>query len=161
MVMILEMNPGRNANGPGNEFDETAEVTEHLTQDVAPFVSPDNPTREVEEEFNDANGNSQGVHSHITSTSGAHNLERENGVSNNTNPRSVRSTVSHATNRAVLSLALASSSVVLLGTGLHQGSSVVFSLGSAVSIMTIISTSVQGVGKERQADPSLNSRDCE
>lgn len=148
MVMILELNPGRNANGPGNEFDETAEVTEHLMQEVAPFVSPDIPTREVEEEFNDANGNFQGVRSHITSTSGARNLEREEGVSNDTNPRSVRSTGSHATNRSVLSLALAASSVVLLGTGLHQGSSVVFSLGSAVSIMTIISSTSVSLGEK-------------
>jgi hypothetical protein len=94
MVMTLEAIPGRNANVPRDEeFDETAEVTEQIQQ-VAPSVFPDNPTREVTQRGDDdATGNSQGVQSHIASTSGARNLEGNNGIHNERNPGSVRSTV--------------------------------------------------------------------
>ena len=115
MVMKVEAIPGCNANVlRDEEFDEiTVMVTEQIQQ-VAPSVFPDNPTREVQESFNVPIGISQGLKA---STSGAHNLERNNRIHNELNLGSVRSTVSHATIRPVLLLVFATS-VVLFGTRL-------------------------------------------
>jgi len=40
-------------------------LTDHLKEEATPSVSPDNPTRQIEESFNDATCNSQGAQSHI------------------------------------------------------------------------------------------------
>ena len=147
MVTKLAAIPGRNANVPRDEeFDETAVMVTEQIQQVAPSVFPDNPTREVEESFNVPTGNSQGVHSHITSTSGARNLEGNNGVHNGCNPGSVRSMVSHATIRPVLLLVLAAS-VVLFGTGLQQGSSIAMAIVLVVSIMTVLELASTSLGE--------------
>ena len=67
-------------------LDETMRVTEPLVQGVAPFVSPENPTRMVAQRgANIATGNSQGVQTHIASTVGACNLERGNRFSKSAN----------------------------------------------------------------------------
>jgi len=97
-------------------LNETMRVTEPLVKGVAPFVSPENPTREVAQRgANIATGNSQGVQSHIASTEGARNLERENGVSNSANLRSIESTGSIATNHSVATSVPLAASVVTLG----------------------------------------------
>ena len=140
MLTINEAVPGRNANVPRDEeLDETMRVTEPMVQGVAPFVSPENPTREVAQRgANIATGNSQGVQSHVASTEGARNSERENGVSNSANPRSIESTGSIATNHSVATSVLLAVSVVTLGAGIQLESSFV-SMASAVSIMTALS----------------------
>ena len=109
--MINDVIPGRNADV--QVLDETMRVIEPMVQRVAPFVSPENPTREVVQRgVNIATGNSQGVQSHVASTEGARNLERENGVSNSANPRSIESTGSIATNHSVATSVLLAVSVV-------------------------------------------------
>ena len=89
MLTINELIPGRNANVPRDDevLNETMRVTEPLVQGVAPFISPENPTREVAQRgASIATGISQGVQRLITSTEGARNLERRNGGSNSANP---------------------------------------------------------------------------
>ena len=61
MLTINEAIPGHNANVPREDevLDETMRVTEPLVQGVAPFVSPENPTREIAQRgANVATGNS-------------------------------------------------------------------------------------------------------
>ena len=141
MLTINKAIPGRNANVPRDDevLDETMRVTEPLVQGVTPFVSPENPMREVAQRgAKIATGNSQGVQSHIASTEGARNLERGNGVSNSANPRSIESTGSIATNHSVATSVILAVSVITLGAGIQLESSFV-SVASAVSIMTALS----------------------
>ena len=141
MLTINNVIPGHNADVPRDEevLDETMRVTKPMVQRVAPFVSPENPTREVARRgANIATGNSQSVQSHVASTEGAHNLERGNGVSNSANPRNIESTGSIATNPSLATSVLLAVSVAALGAGIQLESSFV-SMASAVSIMTALS----------------------
>ena len=74
----------------------------------------------------------------IASTEGARNLERGNRVSNSTNPRSIESTGSNATNDSFATSVLLAVSVTILDAGIQLESSFV-SVASAVSIKTALS----------------------
>ena len=141
MMMSNKAIPGRNANVPRNEevFNKTMRVTEPLVEGVTPFVSPENPTREVAQRgANVATGNSQGVQSHLASTEGAHNLESGYGVGNGANLRSIKSMGCNAMNHSVATMLLRAVSVATLGAGI-QLEYLFVSVASAVSIMTTLS----------------------